>query len=151
MILDALPIDRDDVIQLLRLSHDAAGFVRHQGGGFSFPFDPAYAERLFLMHLVADHLCLILKSNDTARGLLMAACAEHPFGPVKIARETVWFIEPGFRGSAAVRMLDRYESWAHLNGCRYAGMAGMGDDPDVGKLYLRRGYFVAERHFLKAV
>jgi len=150
MIQTALPMDRDDVIRLLKLSHDAAGFA-HGGSGFTFVFDPAYAERLFMTHFLPDHLILILKLDEMVRGILMAACAEHPFGPVRLAKETVWFIEPDYRGSAAVRMLDQYENWARSSGCRYAGMAGMGEDPDVGKLYLRRGYFAAERHFLKAV
>ena len=48
-------------------------------------------------------------------------------------------------------MLDAYEAWAGSQGCAFAGMAGMGADPDVAKLYLRRGYRVAETHFLKAL
>ena len=57
----------------------------------------------------------------------------------------------GLRGLAAIRMLDGYEGWARGEGCAYIGMAGMGDDPDVGRLYRRRGYAIAERHYLKAI
>jgi hypothetical protein len=152
MILDAVPQDEVAVITLLRQSHGAAGFHRDDGG-FSFAFDPAYAQRLFMAHLIAPAaICLVLKpsAEDPARGVLMACEAEHPFGAVRMARETVWFIDPLYRGSSAMRMLDQYERWANQRGCQFAGMAGMGDDPDVAKLYRRRGYQAAETHFLKA-
>jgi hypothetical protein len=81
----------------------------------------------------------------------MATASEHPFGPVWLARETVWWIDPAHRGSAAVRMLSEYEAWAAEQGCLFVGMAGMGDDPAVGKLYQRRGYRRAETHYLKSL
>ena len=43
------------------------------------------------------------------------------------------------------------EFWAQGHGCQFIGMAGMGGDPDVGKLYVRRGYRVAETHYLRAL
>jgi hypothetical protein len=139
------------VITLLRNSRCAAGFDRGDGlTGFSFPFDPAYAERLFLAHLSEHALCLIL-DVEGPQGVLMATAGQHPFGPVRLARETLWWIEPDHRGLAAVKMLDAYESWARAEGCDYAGMAGMGSDPDVGRLYVRRRYSVAETHYLKAL
>ena len=46
-------------------------------------------------------------------------------------------------------MLDAYETWAAAQRCAFAGMAGMGEDPVVAALYLRRGYRRAETHFLK--
>jgi len=153
MILDAVPQDETAVIKLLRQSHEAAGFHRDDGG-FSFAFDPAYAQRLFMAHLMApEAICLVLKpgTEEKARGVLMACTSEHPFGPVKIAKETVWFIDPLYRGISAIKMLDEYEHWAEARDCQFAGMAGMGDDPDVAKLYRRRGYQAAEVHFLKAL
>jgi GNAT superfamily N-acetyltransferase len=93
--------------------------------------------------------CLVNDVAGTAQGLLLAVAHEHPFGPVWLARETVWWIDPTHRGRSAIAMLDAYEAWAKGKGCRFAGMAGMGDDPDVARLYLRRGYSAAEKHFLK--
>jgi GNAT superfamily N-acetyltransferase len=136
----------------LKHSREAAGFDDESGlTGFSFPFDPAYAERLFLMHLEPHRLAIVLEADGMPQGVLMAVASEHPFGPVRLARETVWWIEPDYRGSGAVRMLGTYEAWAHSGGCRFVGMAGMGEFPDVGRLYLRRGYRAAELHFLKAL
>ena len=48
-------------------------------------------------------------------------------------------------------MLDAFENWAREHDCEFAGMAGMGDDPAVGTLYRRRGYAIAETHYLKAI
>lgn len=150
MIRPAVPTDRGRVVELLRDSRTAAGFDNPAGTtGFTFPFDPAYAERLFLLHLRRRTLAIVHDIAGTAQGVLMAIAAEHPFGPVWLARETVWWIDPAHRGSAAPRMLDAYEKWAATQGCQFAGMAGMGDDPAVGALYQRRGYARAETHFLK--
>jgi hypothetical protein len=145
--------DKARVITLLDHSRIAAGFTGADGiSGFSFPFDPAYAERLFLTHLLRpDMHCQVLEQDGRAQGVLMAVAAEHPFGPVRLARESLWWIEPEYRGLSAPKMLDAYEDWSRLQDCDYAGMAGMGADPDVANLYLRRGYKPAEVHFLKAI
>ncbi|WP_375414620.1 GCN5 family acetyltransferase [uncultured Bradyrhizobium sp.] len=153
MIRPAVPADKTRVIELLKDSREAAGFDTSKGlTGFVFPFDPAYAERLFLSHLVALRaLCLVLDVGGSAQGVLMSVAYEHPFGPVWIAKETVWWIDPEHRGPAAARMLDAYEAWAQGQHCTFVGMAGMGADPDVAKLYVRRGYRMAETHYLKSV
>lgn len=153
MIRQAKVADKGRVVELLRDSRTGAGFDRPDGPtGFTFPFDPAYAERLFLTHLASPRACCIVHDVDgMAQGILMAFAAEHPFGPVLLARESVWWIDPAHRGSAAVRMLDAYELWAAARGCRFVGMAGMGNDPAVMKLYQRRGYRIAETHCLKAI
>jgi GNAT superfamily N-acetyltransferase len=150
MIRQGKHSDKARVIELLRGSHDAAGF----GGteGFTFPFLPAYADRLFVTHLeMMNACCLVNEIDGVAQGVLLAIAHEHLFGPVWLARETVWWIDPAHRGRAAIAMLDAYEAWAKSKGCKFVGMAGMGDDPDVAKLYLRRGYQPAERHFLKVL
>lgn len=142
--------DRTRAIALLRDSHQAAGFAG--GDGFVFPFDCAYAARLYVSHMQQPNACCLVHDVDgVAQGLLLAIAAEHVLGPVWLARETVWWIDPAHRGRAAIAMLDAYEAWAASRRCAFAGMAGMGDDPDVAKLYLRRGYWAAEKHFLKAL
>src|SRR4030095_4475300 len=98
--------DKAWVITLLDHSRIAAGFAGADGiSGFSFAFDPAYAERLFLTHLLRpDMLCLLLEQDGLAQGVLMAVASEHPFGPVRLARETLWWIEPEYRGLSAGQM-----------------------------------------------
>jgi GNAT superfamily N-acetyltransferase len=147
------PATRQDTaraVDLLRASHVGAGF--DGGAGFSFPFVATFAERLFVAHVeMMNGCCLALDVAGQAQGLLLAVAYQHPFGPVWLARETVWWIDPDHRGRAAIAMLDAYEAWAKRKGCAFAGMAGMGEDPDVAKLYLRRGYRAAEKHFLKVL
>ena len=93
MIRLAVETDKVAVITLLKQAHAAAGFDR--GDGFSFRFEPAFAERLFLIHRQLPRcVCLVLDVEGVARGVLMGAATEHPFGQVWLARETVWFIEP---------------------------------------------------------
>lgn len=146
--------DRTRAVQLLRDSRIGAGFDNPRGAtGFVFPFEPAYAARLFASYLYEPRcLCLVHDVYGVAQGLLLAHAFEHAFGPVWLAQERVWWIDPGYRGSAAPRMLDAYERWAKdEQHCAFVGMAGMGEDPDVARLYLRRGYRVAEKHFLKVL
>lgn len=135
----ATEADRFAVVRLLRESHAAAGFT--------FPFQAAYAERLFKQHM-ADGLVLVL--GEPAQGLLMARTFEHPFGAGLWAKETVWFISPSARGKSAFQMLDAYEEWAREQGCNTIGMASLATN-DVSGLYARRGYAPAETHFLKAL
>ena len=152
MIRQAVATDKVQVILLLKASREEAGFDRADGlSGFYFPYDAAYAERLFLEHLGAGRCCFVLVDRGVVRGVLMARAAEHEFGPVRLARETVWFIEPKHRGRGALGMLDAYEAWAREHGCAFAGMGGMGEDPAVGLLYRRRGYRGAETLFLKGL
>jgi GNAT superfamily N-acetyltransferase len=149
----AIVADANRVVELLKASHIAAGFDRADGPtGFSVPFEPSYAMRLFLAHVTMPRmLALTLDVDGEPQGILMAVAYEHKFGPVWMAGETVWWIDPGHRGISASRMLDDYERWARDVRCAFAGMAGMGEDPDVAKLYRRRGYRVAETHFLKVL
>jgi hypothetical protein len=146
-------VDADRAVELLAASHAAAGFDDAGGPtGFVVPFDPWYARRLFFAHLAGERTCCLVGAVDDApQGLLLAAAHEHAFGPVWLARETVWWIDPAHRGLGAWRMLEAFEQWVAMRGYQFSGMAGMGEDPIVEKLYLRRGYRKAETHYLKAV
>lgn len=144
--------DKERAVELLRDSRVGAEFDKSDGAsGFCFPFVPEYAERLFLSYIgCADRCCLVFEADGAAQGVLMAHAYEHPFGPVKMAQERLWWIDPAYRGRAAVEMLEAYEEWAASEGCEFIGMAGMGDDPRISAFYRRRGYVAAERNFLKA-
>lgn len=122
----AVEDDRFHVIRLLRDSRIGAGFDSEDGPtGFVFPFDAAYADRLFRHHITAPNaICLVYVPKGAPQGVLMAQAFEHPFGPVWVAKETLWWIDPVYRGVAAIRMLRAYETWAAEKGCRFVGMAG---------------------------
>lgn len=149
MIRLANPRDKNRVIELLRDSRIGAGFA--SGEGFTFPFDPAYAARLFVQHTTAAHCaCFVLDSGGTAQGVLMVVAFNHPYGPVRVSKDTMWWIDPAHRGgTAAFRMLDAFEVWSAAQGCAFSGIAGMGEDPAIAHLLARRGYGAAEVHYLK--
>jgi GNAT superfamily N-acetyltransferase len=152
MIRRALLSDSHRAVELLRDSRVGAGFNSADGvSGFVFPFDPIYAERMFLRYLAGGPLLALVHDVDgVAQGILLAHSFEHEFGPVWLAQERVWWIDPAHRGgTAAVKMLTAYHDWARSKGCKFAGMGGMGADPAVGGLYERCGYQPAETHFLK--
>jgi len=154
MIRPATIADRTRAIELLRDSRSGAGFDRPDGiSGFTFPFDPAYAARLFVHHISTPNaVCFVHDVDGTAQGILMGVAFDHPYGPVRVSKDSMWWIDPAHRGgTAAVRMLDAFEAWARKRGCSFGGIAGMGDDPIVTKLLERRGYRAAEVHFLKAI
>jgi GNAT superfamily N-acetyltransferase len=153
MVRTATLNDKTRVIELLKASRIGAGFDRVDGiSGFVFPWDAAYAERFFLQHLHSENATVIVHDVDgVAQGVLTALAYEHPYGPVWLAKETMWWIDPSHRGTAALRMLTAFEEWAKSRGCTYAGVAGMGADPDVGVLFQRKGYRPAELHFVKAI
>ncbi|MBW7968111.1 GNAT family N-acetyltransferase [Bradyrhizobium sp. BR 10289] len=152
MIRSATRSDTARAIELLRDSRLAAGFDGTGKSGFAFPFVASYAERLFVRHLEMMNGCALVHDvSGVAEGLLLAVAYEHPYGPVWLASETVWWIDPAHRGRSAFAMLDAYEAWASGKGCSFVGMAGMDDDPIIARLYERRGYRHAETHFLKAV
>jgi hypothetical protein len=147
----ATPNDRDDVIAMMPKANLSAGF----GPDGIIPLDPSHEQMSMLFDLHRSHpdACLIVYApQDKAHGFLMAALFAHPFAPqLRIAKDTAWWIEEGSRGGLTTvnGMLETYEEWARRRGCGYAGMAGMGKVPRVGKLFERRGYSAAETHFLK--
>lgn len=154
MIRDAEAGDKTALVELIKHSHEAAGFETGEAShGFCVPFERGFAERLFDYHLnTPGCLCALYERSTGPQGFLMATAFQHAFGNVLMAKETAFWIEPDSRGgTAAVRLLERYDEWAKSLGCSYVGMAGMGSDPQVAKLYERRGYRVAEVHYLKSI
>lgn len=141
MIRKAMSADKARVLVMAKAFH-AASCV-------PFPFSAAAASVLFDAALYdSNRLCLIYECGGIARGVLAAVAAPHHLAPVKIASEIIWWIDPDWRGRSATRMIAAYEQWAAECGCQYVSMVGLGADPEVSKLYERRGYHAVERHFV---
>lgn len=137
----ATPADKSRVLIMAR-SFQAAS-------GLPIPFNAAYASMLFDCLLTSHkHLCIVLDINGPC-GVLAAQSGTLPLAPVKAASELIWWIEPHARGKGAIAMLDAYEAWAREQGCQFVNMVGLGADPLTTRLYERRGYIAAERHFMK--
>ncbi|MBO9100005.1 MULTISPECIES: GNAT family N-acetyltransferase [unclassified Rhizobium] len=124
----------------------------HAASGLPFQFSAAHADALFRASLVdEDRLCLVFAPEANAHGVLVAHAALHPFAPIKVASELMWWVDSEHRGLSATKMLSVYETWARERGCHFAGMVGLGADPSTSRLYERRGYAPVERHFMKSL
>ncbi|MBZ5760284.1 GNAT family N-acetyltransferase [Rhizobium sp. VS19-DR104.2] len=124
----------------------------HAVSGLPFQFSAANADALFRASLIdEDRLCLVFAPEAIAHGVLVAHAAAHPFAPIKVASELMWWVDPEHRGLAATKMLNAYEAWARGRRCQFAGMVGLGADPSTSRLYDRRGYAPVERHFMKSL
>lgn len=141
MIRQSEYADKARVIELLRESHEAAGFP--------FAFCDESAAALFeYHHKLTNAVIFVHEIAAVPVGILMAVIAPHPFGAGLWARETVWFVSAEARGRGALRMLDAYEHWAKANSCSAVSMATLATN-DVSPIYLKRGYGAAETHFVK--
>jgi hypothetical protein len=144
MIRRAIEADKMRVLTMCRAFHAASGVP--------FPFSAAMADALFRMALIEpDRLCLVFEQGGVARGVLAAQAGTHHLAPVKVASEIVWWIDPAWRGRAALKMLAAYEAWAAERGCAYVSMVGLGRYPAPAELYARRGYEPVELHFLRSL
>jgi GNAT superfamily N-acetyltransferase len=151
VVRPAVPVDKMAVIRLLRDAHTAAGFSTG-ASPFAYPFQAAYAERAFLSHTSsADAACFVLEVERHAVGVLLARVFDYELGPLRLAKETAWWIDPDHRGKAASAMLDAYEAWAASRGASVAGMAALEIAPRAGVIYRRRHYQAVETHFVKAL
>jgi GNAT superfamily N-acetyltransferase len=84
------------------------------------------------------------------------ACLKGPdlHYPRMLAIETFWYVKPdcGHMGVGKL-LLNAFEQWAVDEKCDYTAMIHLADSyPDsLEALYARRGYKLAEKHYIKAV
>lgn len=143
--------DRQGVVAMLPRANLAAGFG--PDGLVPLMLSEERCNELFSLHLNHELACAIVHApGDNPMGFLFAALFAHPFDPnVRIAKDSGWWIESAVRGDVVIanKMMELYEEWAKAKGCQWVGMAGMGEDPKIGRFLKRRDYTVAETHFLK--
>lgn len=117
--------------------------------GLNLTFDAAWADASARSAILdVDQLVLVLEIDGCVCGMLCAACGFSPLAPVRVARETVFWIDPHIRGLWAGAFISAYEEWAKSRGCAVVGLASL-EIKRVGPLYQRRGYVPVEQHFLK--
>lgn len=160
LVRRAILTDLNEVVRLCarggHSAHMEEGVDSISGGGFQIEFLESKVHRLFRTHLHSSNaLCLVLQVNQDLHdlgGLFMAQCSEHPFGPVRWAWETLWYVEPQYRkGHNSLKMLKAYENWARKMGCTYVDITALSSNPDVSVIYERMGYKAQEVHFLKRI
>lgn len=91
--------------------------------------------------------------NSVPVGVIAGLCYSTWFNEhVKTGQDLFWWIEPDERGFAqAKKMLDALETWASERGAKWFTMAATETmrPGTVEKFYLRRGYTLSERHFIR--
>jgi GNAT superfamily N-acetyltransferase len=93
-------------------------------------------------------------SDDKAVGFVIAVLGhKHPiWGNTTYAAELAWYVLPEFRNRGiALKLKERFESWARLNGAKLVIMAAMHNDSfdQVKSMYEKSGYTQAEVAFFK--
>ena len=94
----------------------------------------------------------LLKQNDAIVGGLGAIKAPDLHTGCLMAIECFWFVSPGHRGGG-LKLLESFEAWAREEGCVKAAMIHLEDSQPgpLEKIYARRGYLLAERHYIKEI
>lgn len=69
-----------------------------------------------------------------------------------MAVETFWFVDPKKRGVGLI-LFNAYEKWSKENGIKKIAMIHMMDSypESLERLYLKRGYKLAEKHYVKEI
>ena len=85
-------------------------------------------------------------------GALGAVKCPNPFNGKLMAVEMFWFVLPGKRGHG-LRLLDAFENWAEQIGVQMVAMIHLEalSPATLEKLYVRRGYKLVERNYIKEI
>ena len=135
----------DDKEEIFRM---AVAF--YQQASYNFPVDQEYGYEYILRHLAnSECLSLILEVDNQPSGVLLGFATNHPFSPVRVANEIVWWVDPPARGKASLDLLDAFEYWAlHKQNCKYICLTSSGDIR-LDRLYRRSGYEPKEHSWVR--
>ncbi len=115
--------------------------------------DVGYAAKRY-EEMINDGLATVLvaEKNGELMGALGFIKAPDLHNGEMIAIETFWFTAPEHRG-IGLYLLDAFEEWAKENDCDKTAMIHLADSmPDrLEQLYIKRGYRLAEKHYLREV
>lgn len=136
MIRHAVASDIPQVMEIGRRFADDARVTAEVG------WDDASVEGM-LRHLIDNEDGLLLVGERTILGGLAYA---HPFNnAVRVFQELFWRSE----GAEGVKALKIAEQWMKGRGVSRSLMLDIATMPDLGRLYERLGYRLAERTFIK--
>lgn len=100
-----------------------------------------------------DWLALVSHVDDKPVGVLVAYCFEPIFSTTKLAVEVFWYLDPEYRsGRRGIEMMQAYEYWAKLVGCKVVQYGWLVSSPEgMKKLYERSGAQLAEHVYYKTL
>lgn len=141
MIRHAVPSDKPALIGMARNFLDA---VPQPGGK---EFCPLSTVRT--IHAAMQSGLVLVLDLQGVKGALVAMMQPMPFSAALATQELVFWIEPGFRGRWAAKMIRHFEAWAKDRGAVLIGVAAR--DDRVLTLYGRMGFEPAERIMTKEI
>lgn len=104
----------------------------------------------FIVEGQKEALVLISHDKGKAVGVLAAYSFVPMFSNSKIAVESLWYLDPKYRGRRGVEMKKAYEYWAKLIGCEYVQYGVLSTSPEgLEKMYLNDGMQFSEKVYIK--
>lgn len=96
-------------------------------------------------------ILLSLSKEEIPNGMLAIQVSGLPFSNELVAAEVAWWMEPEERSSRqALQMFKAAEYWAKKVGAKFIQFSSLShSDENVDKFYLRQGYTMTEKAFLK--
>lgn len=98
-----------------------------------------------------EWLALVSHVDDEPVGILVAYAFEPIFSTTKLAVEVFWYLDPEHRqGRRGIEMMQAYEYWAKLVGCKVVQYGWLTSSPEgMKKLYERAGAQLTEHVYHK--
>jgi len=105
----------------------------------------------FILNTGQDFLCLVSYDEDKVVGVLAAYAFEPVFSEERVACEVLWYLLPEYRkGRRGLEMMQAYEYWAKMVGCKVAQYGWLVNSPEGMKsLYERTGAVKSEEVYYK--
>lgn len=121
----------------------------HRESELPFEFDSVHLEcTLREFSQGVDSAALVLVSKDRVHGVILGYVVDHPLWPVRMAYETLWYVDPEYRHTGGTLLLSVFEKWAASRSASYVGIALLGDHRRGLERY---GYRTVEHLYMKEV
>lgn len=119
-------------------------------------FDEAKSRQMLEKAIISsdtEWLALVSHKDDVPVGVIVATLIAPVFSDAKVAVECFWWLEPEFRtGRRGIEMMEAYEYWARLIGCKVVQYGWLTSSPEKMKLlYARTGAEKSEEVFYKCL
>ena len=107
----------------------------------------------FWRPIIASELGVIFIAEDDGEiiGAIAGMAVPEPYSGELVVSEFFWFVRPGHRGSAGLRLYEALEYWARQKGAKTMRMVHLMDSmPEkLARIYKRLGYEQVETLYSK--
>lgn len=143
--------DWNDWDQVLRIGYRHAKMYEHIQ---PYPIQQEKVNRLLEITLNTPNteaIILLYMKDDEPVGIMACRADESIYHVGKTANEILWHVDPGQPPNVAEELINAYEYWAKLVGCKYITLTSLEHDKveALGRYYRRRGYKPVERAYKK--